>query len=214
MAIQIWDAQAGQYKSADLARFGGSGTLKEALVWDGTQYVKVWPSGPPLPVVQITGTTGNESRTQFRQACIDHGTTYDTVEVLPFRLDTSNATRLASMFNGCSSLTHVPDMDTANVTSMVYMFRNCSSLTHVPDMDTSNVTDMSYMFDGCLSLTHVPDMDTSNVTNMVRMFGNCAALTDGNVRLIGRHPDVSTTSMLFGSGLTREPFYDTNGNPI
>ena len=46
MAIQIWDAQAGQYKSADLARFGGSGTLKEALVWDGTQYVKVWPTGP------------------------------------------------------------------------------------------------------------------------------------------------------------------------
>lgn len=44
MAIQIWDAQAGQYKSADLARFGGSGTLKEALVWDGTQYVKVWPN--------------------------------------------------------------------------------------------------------------------------------------------------------------------------
>lgn len=45
MAIQIWDAQAGQYKSADLARFGGSGTLTEALVWDGTQYVKVWPVG-------------------------------------------------------------------------------------------------------------------------------------------------------------------------
>ena len=45
MAIQIWDAQAGQYKSADLARFGGAGTLTEALVWDGTQYVKVWPVG-------------------------------------------------------------------------------------------------------------------------------------------------------------------------
>lgn len=50
MAIQIWDAQAGQYKSADLARFGGAGTLTEALVWDGTQYVKVWPSGPSYPL--------------------------------------------------------------------------------------------------------------------------------------------------------------------
>ena len=49
MAIQIWDAQAGQYKSADLARFGGSGTLTEALVWDGTQYVKVWPPTPTGP---------------------------------------------------------------------------------------------------------------------------------------------------------------------
>lgn len=50
MAIQIWDAQAGQYKSADLARFGGSGTLTEALVWDGTKYVKVWPNTPTYPV--------------------------------------------------------------------------------------------------------------------------------------------------------------------
>ena len=49
MAIQIWDAQAGQYKSADLARFGGAGTLTEALVWDGTQYVKVWPPAPTGP---------------------------------------------------------------------------------------------------------------------------------------------------------------------
>lgn len=214
MAIQIWDAQAGQYKSADLARFGGSGTLKEALVWDGTQYVKVWPSGPVLPVVQITGTTGFESRDQFRQACIDHGTTYDTVEVLPFRLDTSNATYMGYMFNGCSLLTHVPDMDTSNVTNMGYMFNGCSSLMYAPSLDTSNVTNMGYMFRNCSSLTHVPDMDTSNVTSTVRMFGNCAALTDGNVRLIGRHPDVSTTNMIAGSGLTREPFYDTNGNPI
>ena len=60
MAIQIWDAQAGQYKSADLARFGGSGTLKEALVWDGTEYVKVWPSGPSYPLVGEWADTAGE----------------------------------------------------------------------------------------------------------------------------------------------------------
>lgn len=57
MAIQIWDAQAGQYKSADIARFGGSGTLKEALVWDGTQYVKVWPNTPPS-IYPVSGSWG------------------------------------------------------------------------------------------------------------------------------------------------------------
>ena len=150
----------------------------------------VWQAGPVLPVVQITGTSGFKSRDQFRQVCIDHGTTYQTVQTLPFLLDTSQATVITSMFSGCSSLTHVPDMDTSNVTDTRSMFQNCSSLTHVPDLDTSNVTDVRYMFQGCF------------------------ALTDGNVRCIGRHPNVSTNYMIAGSGLTRLPFFDANGNPI
>ena len=129
-------------------------------------------------------------------------------------MDTSSATDMSYMFSGCSSLTHVSDMDTSNVTNMSAMFSECSSLTHVPDLDTSSVTNMSYMFSDCSSLTHVPDLDTSNVTDMYVMFYGCAALTDGNVRLIGRHPDVDTMSMITDSGLTREPFYDTDGNPI
>ena len=177
MAIQIWDAQAGQYKSADLARFGGSGTLKEALVWDGTQYVKVWPTGPSLPVVQITGTTGNVSRDQFRQACIDHGTTYDTVVTLPFLLDTSQATAMNNMFQGCSSLTSVPDLDTAAVTTVGSMFSGCAALTQVPDMNTSRVINMGAMFLGCSALTSVPDLSTINATAMNNMFQGCSSLT-------------------------------------
>ena len=119
-----------------------------------------------------------------------------------------------AMFNGCLSLTSVPAMDTSGVTDMSAMFRGCSSLTSVPDMDTSQVTNMLYMFHYCSSLTSVPDMDTSQVTNMSDMFTNCSALTDGNVRLIGRHPNVNTGHMISGSGLTRLPFYDAAGNPI
>src|SRR5699024_12219549 len=77
----------------------------------------------PLPVVTITGTTGNRSRDQSRQACIDHGTTYQTVETLPFLLDTSQATDMRNMFRDCSSLTSVPDMDTSNVTYMYSLFQ-------------------------------------------------------------------------------------------
>lgn len=125
----------------------------------------VWQS---MPVVTITSTNelGFESRSQFRQACIDHGTTYQTVETLPFLLDTSQSTILRFMFDGCSSLTQVPDLDTSQATNLSYMFRDCSSLT------------------------------------------------DGNVRCIGRHPDAYTNGMIARSGLTRLPFYDTNGNPI
>ena len=147
--------------------------------------------GPePLPVVTITGTLTNVSRNQFWQACIDHGTTYQTVQELPFRLDTSQATNMGNMFSGCSSL------------------------TSVSDLDTSRVTDMSSMFYGCSSLTQVSDLDTSQATNMRQTFYGCASLTDGNVRCIGKHPNVNTGLMILNSGLTREPFYDTNGNPI
>ena len=219
--------------------------------------------GPdPRPVVTITGTSTYESRDQFRAACTAYGINYETVTVLPFQLDTSNATRTDTIFYGCAALTSVPALDTSNVTSMRSMFYGCSSLTTVPEMDTSNVTDMSTMFyrcpsltsvpnmdtpknkttanmfNGCSSLTTAPEMDTSNVTHttsmfedcssltyvpdlvtskafrMTSMFENCSSLTDGNVRLIGKDSNPSTGSMIAGSGLTREPFYDTNGNPI
>ena len=39
-----------------------------------------------------------------------------------------------------------------------------------------------------------------------------AALTDGNVRCIGKNSGVNTGNMITNSGLTRLPFYDTNGN--
>lgn len=147
----------------------------------------VYRSEPPLPVVTITGTSGTQSRDQFRQACIDFGTTYDTVEVLPFLLDTSQATTMYGVFYGCTSLTQVPDLNTANVTNMYGMFWKCSSLTQVPDLNTANVTDMTSMFDGCSALTTVPDMDTSQVTNMSYMFWKCSSLT--------QVPDLNTSNV-------------------
>ena len=124
---------------------------------------KVWPT---RETVQITLGTGYEARGQFRAALADRGMDYQTVTEIPFEIELVGTGSAQYMFDGCSSLTSVPDMDTSNVTEMRYMFRGCSSLT------------------------------------------------DGNVRLIGRHPDVDTTGMITRSGLTREPFYDTNGNPI
>ena len=147
---------------------GAGGTVTvTAAADDGYELdgVTMWEHTFALPVVQITGTLGTQSRNQFQQACIDYGTTFDTVEVLPFRMDTSQATVVNGMFRDCSSLTTVPDMDTSRVTNMFGMFRDCSSLT------------------------------------------------DGNVRLIGRHPNVLTGSMIANSGLTREPFYHPDGTP-
>ena len=90
--------------------------------------------------------------------------------------DTSNVTNMSYMFNGCSSLTTIPNMNTSKVTDMGSMFTLCSSLTTVPSMDTSNVTNMRAMFNGCSSLTTIPNMNTSKVTDMGSMFNKCSSL--------------------------------------
>ena len=82
------------------------------------------------------------------------------------------------------------------------------------EIDTGESSNLDSMFRGCSSLTTVPDMDTSQATDMSDMFRGCSSLTDGNVRLIGKHPGVSTVRMIRDSGLTREPFYDSSGQPI
>ena len=214
-----------------------------AMYWAGQKIREAWYGGRRVfsgkPVEVMPPTPGMyDARNWLREKLTEYGEDYRTVEELPFEIDTSQVTNMSYMFHGCSSLTTVPDMDTSQVTNMSGMFRGCSSLTSVPDMDTSQVTNMSPMFYGCSSLTTVPDMDTSQVTNMSsmfygcsslttvpdmhtsnasdvsRMFYGCSSLTDGNVRLIGKRTGVNTYGMIQDSGLTREPFYDSSGQPI
>lgn len=187
--------------------------------------------------VKITATSGLEARDQFRQALNDRGFHYSVITEVPFDLDTSGSTTMQDMFRNCYALTTIPEMDTSQVTNMQDMFSECRALTHVPDMDTGQVTNMrgmfhncnsmthapalntpqvvdsAYMFTKCSSLVHVPDMDASKNTDLYAMFMDTPALTDGNVRLIGRHPAVNpnTIGMLQNSGLTREPWYTREG---
>ena len=89
------------------------------------------------------------------------------------------------------------------------------TMTELPfQLDVSKTFNLSDLFFGCSALAVIPDLHVAHVTNAGYMFYGCSSLTDGNVRLIGKHPSVNTNFMLTGSGLTREPFYDTNGNPI
>ena len=214
-----------------------------AMYWGGRKIREAWYGGQRVflgkPVEVMPPTPGTYvARDWLRTKLTEYGEDYRTVEELPFEIDSSQVTNMSYMFYGCSSLTTVPDMetsqvtimmsmfdgcsslttapamDTSQVTNMRYMFYDCSSLTTVPDMDTSQVTNMSSMFYGCSSLTTVPDMHTSNASDVGRMFYGCSSLTDGNVRLIGKRTGVNTYGMIQGSGLTREPFYDSSGQPI
>ena len=214
-----------------------------AMYWGGLKIREAWYEGQRVfsgkPVEVMPPTVGSYDAMDWLRATLtEYGESHETVKELPFEIDSSqvtnmlnmfqncyaltsvpamdtrNVTYMGGMFRGCSSLTSVPDMDTRNVTNMSSMFSNCRALTSAPDMDTRNVTNMGYMFRGCSSLTSVPDMDTRNVTFVGFMFSECSSLTDGGVRLIGKHPNVSTTNMITGSGLTRLPFYNSSGQPI
>lgn len=159
----------------------------------GHGYVDIYVWGLPRHQggkVQITLGSDLEARDQFRAALSDRGYNYQTIKYIPFEIE----------LVGSGSARE--------------LFRDCSSLKSAPDLNTSNVTSMRSMFNSCVSLTSVPDMITSGVTNTEWMFEACSSLTDGNVRLIGKHTSVKTTSMITGSGLTRLPFYNTAGNPI
>ena len=163
----------------------------------GRKVKEIWHMGRRVytsirkPVEVMPATPGfYDAQNWLRATVKKYGLDYTTVTELPF------------------------DIDSRNATNMFYMFSYCSALTSVPAMDTRNVTNMSYMFSNCSALTRVPEMDTSQVTGMTNMFEGCTKLTDGNVRLIGKHPQVNTNNMIRNSGLTREPFYDSAGNPI
>ena len=93
-----------------------------------------------------------------------------------------NVTNMHGMFNGCKSLSSLPDIskwNTNNITNMSFIFSGCSSLSSLPDIskwNTNNVTNMNGMFYGCLLLSSLPDIskwNINNVTNMNHMFSVC-----------------------------------------
>ena len=131
-------------------------------------------------------------------------------------MNTNSARDMRGMFDGCLSLESVPTMNTSSVWHMGSMFKSCSSLTSVPSMNTSAATNMTNMFEGCSALPKVPDMDISKVTNVREMLKHCTSLQNGSIRLIrndGTKPE-NRYDMIYRSGLTREPFFTPDGQPI
>ena len=200
------------------------------MVFGGREVASAWWGGECVwrntPVVKITNGegVGDYPCQELMDALAEYGLDYKTVEVLPFRLDTSQVTTMQAMFSGCSSLVEVPQMDTSQVTTMRSMFYGCSSLVEVPQMDTSQVTTMQAMFSGCSSLVEVPQMDGRNLdsggsippSGVGYMFSNTKSLRDGHAHITVKrgfkYP--GNSQIIYGSGLTRPPFFDEDGNPV
>ena len=117
---------------------------------------------------------------------IDNNITSNQLNKLKIKLrNINNITNMSHMFDGCKSLSSIPDIynwNTINATDMSYLFSECKLLLSLPDiskLNTINVTDMSYMFSDCTSLSTLPDIsnwNTINVKNMSDMFYKCSSL--------------------------------------
>ena len=183
------------------------GSTPVTAVYVGAE--KIWPS---RDVVDIPLGAGFVARDAFRAALTARGLDFATVTELPFDINLTGSGDALHLFYGCHSLTTVPPLNTSQVTNMNGMFQECGSLVTVPPLDTRNVVRAPSMFAYCHSLTSVPTMNAVNMVDVSYMFVGCVALTDGNVLLINKHPNVATTGMIDGSGLTREP-WDTAPPP-
>lgn len=134
---------------------------------------------------------------------------YDSVEAIRFNhcFDTSEATDMCRMFDGCGKLTEVDagQLDTSQVTDMSWMFNECSSLSQLDTggFDTSQVTDLSYLFYKCSGLKSldVSSFQTSAATSMTAMFYGCSGLTELHVN----HFDTSQVTEMSGM------FYECTG---
>ena len=140
----------------------------------GKAYSKVSVS---VPQTAESGTLKSLLDTTKSSSYLFYGYLGSKVDSLISYSDTSNVTKMNSMFSTCSNLDSVPLFDTSKVNSMRYMFDGCTNLNAIPQFNTSNVINMIGMLHSCIFLTSIPELDTSKVTDMSYMFQNCSKLT-------------------------------------
>lgn len=113
------------------------------------------------------------------------------------KVDLSNATTLAYMFDTCRRLEYFPpNMDIHNVTSLAGMFQGCGCLREI-NIDTSHATNVNSMFSICTCLKKVGDLDLTNAENCGSIFSNCQSLTTiGTIK-----PPTKTLNTLLGESM-------------
>lgn len=102
-------------------------------------------------------------------------------------IDTSNVTRMHSMFSGCEALTSLDlsGFDTSKVKTVGHMFSSCKALATV-DISSFSVSSLQIatgMFYACKNLKTIYASDTSAMTNVENgdnIFIDCFGLVGGN----------------------------------
>ena len=132
----------------------------------------------------------------------DHGDLYIAANG---RIRVLNCSELFAFYSNVEEINFNGVLETSQATGMFRMFQGCNSLISLDlsSFDTSSVTDMGEMFDSCSRLTNLnlDNFDTSQVANMVGMFRGCHSLTNldlnsfdfSNVQYYGEFMDEGLT---------------------
>lgn len=89
--------------------------------------------------------------------------------------NTSAATDMTAMFEGCNTFNQPLRFDTRNVQQMLGMFHGCTAFNQPLAFNTSAVTSMTRMFMDCTTFNQPVHFDTHAVTDMDKMFARCSA---------------------------------------
>ena len=114
----------------------------------------------------------------------------ESIRSVVFNESFANCTSITSTeywFFGCSNLetfVGLENLNTSNVTNMASMFDGCYSLTtlDLSSFNTTSVTEMKMMFFGCTSLTTIyvrSGWSTANVSSSDHMFEGCDRIVGG-----------------------------------
>lgn len=115
-------------------------------------------------------------------------------------------TSLNKAFQGDSRLVVFPKIDTSNVTDTAYMFDKCGSLGYVPWFDTSKVTSANFMFGWYDPHGHVKRLPDFKWNSLLRCYGPYTGLPE--LRHVPSPLDLSSMvfiSRLFAGGGTAMP---------
>ena len=91
------------------------------------------------------------------------------------------------MFDGCLSLSSIPDIskwNIRNVKDISKMFSQCRSLISLPDLTkwkTKNIENISEIFKGCLSISFLPNIQKwkfSNFKNINNICEDCLSMVN------------------------------------
>lgn len=120
--------------------------------------------------------------------------------------NSTEVTNFNSCFEGCSSLTSIPNdlfKYNPNVTNFGFCFYVCKSLTSIPEdlfKYNTKATEFDYCFFQCAALTSIPQdlfKYNTNVTSFVACFRLCGRITSAVPELWVSHPNASGASCFY-----------------
>ena len=162
---------------------------------------------------KVTSITAAEDAV-FPESCSSIFYFYNNCKKMDFsKADTSNVTKMNSMFSGCKALESVDisGINTSSVESMSRMFAGCSLLKSVDlsKLDTSSLKSIDYMFSECYSLTELDfsGFDFSKIPYKRMVFENCYGLS--SIKLGEKTGDITDAMGLINFGWVNEKQPDT-----